>query len=414
MSMPEVINNKLVTWDGLIDYHKMIAEELPNAGSAINSKSGNLSRAVFSLGNQSAIAIPENIHNLVTLGDANNIWSNNKYYLNGYILGNSNKVQSKMQYGEQGLEAETIPQEFFVLGYKNTLTPGTGHADAPQPLKNSIIIGDNNSNVGSNNTYIFGCSNIINTKDRYASVTDSPLFLFGDNLSVSRQEHTKATCIIGQFNDDDNIDYSNYAFIVGGGTSKGDRKNIFSIDYNGRIFISGIKLQSQSGAKTDTIVINESTGHTTSTNSWAFSKVIATSITCSGLYPAENRSRSLIRLTDSEEGANTIRLKQTIENYNTSYVHTLYFKVGALGGHCVMLKNDIESSFTTFHMVNNNVPTLIKATISCDTDSTDKIIYLTITWKGLNSSDPTKADIEACIKGTGSSLTSSILMTWIY
>lgn len=130
-----------------------------------------------------------------------------------------------------------IGNNCFVIGSNNTIDPFEGEGYSLYCSNSSILNGRGNHIKYNNSSFILGDENTIETKASTAE-NSTLVGLIGNNLScifetgLNRQG---PTLIIGKYNSQGTDLYTNCAFAIGGGSSD-NRKDIFSIDYDGQIW----------------------------------------------------------------------------------------------------------------------------------------------------------------------------------
>ncbi len=182
------------------------------------------------------------------LGYMNEITGGMSSLISGYY----NKISQQHSAILGGNLCEITSQSSGILaGYKNKITGSSSYKSIVGGSKNqvsgdasSIIGGYDNVNEGNYSTILNGTNNHIGTQElsaihsssiiggEYNDVTNSYSTAMGRNSIASGYNQF----VMGKFNIQD--DESQYALIVGGGTSD-ERKNILTLDWDGNLDISG-------------------------------------------------------------------------------------------------------------------------------------------------------------------------------
>lgn len=190
---PQGLGNKMVTYDGLVDFLEMLKDEIPRMG--YNNTIAKDAAFSYAFGSS----------NILGEEDA----ERSGY---SYIFGAGNKVQQ-----------DTF-NELYILGSSNRSIRA---ADSLDSIYNVYVLGNLNTNINNaNHVYILGHSNIAQG-DSYTE----PLFQaygFGNNLTL-----TSNAVWLGQYNDP-NDSIEKIVFGIGNGNWS-ERKNLLTIDEDGGI-----------------------------------------------------------------------------------------------------------------------------------------------------------------------------------
>ena len=176
--------NRMVTYDGLIDFLEMLKDEIPKMG--YNNTIAKGAPFSYAIGNNN------------TLGESDTARSGQ-----GYIFGSTNTIQ------------QNTFKNVYILGSDNESIRPTDGFDS---LYSTYILGSSNTNINhTRNTYIFGMYN----KAQGKGYTDSLInaYGFGNHLTL-----TSNATWIGQYNRNHEC-LENVVFGIGNGESEEVRHN---------------------------------------------------------------------------------------------------------------------------------------------------------------------------------------------
>lgn len=187
MSIPETIRNKMVTWNGLQDYHEMLKVELPNGGAQTGP--GSIANKILNWGNSNTCTATAAA---ILLGDKNSCQTGltSTVSLKGFICGDENIIDQQ-EIAADGNSLKVYPQHVIICGQNNK-------------------IDGNISNIG----------------------------MFGSHLNIQNysQDESAACLVIGQYNENPGNDC---LFCLGNGSDEANRNNLLTISKDGHLAFNG-------------------------------------------------------------------------------------------------------------------------------------------------------------------------------
>lgn len=205
---PQGLSNKMVTYDGLVDFLKMLKNEIPRMGYK-NSLSGSFA---YAFGNSNTC---QGAYSLL-IGE-----SNYGYKQNNFLLGIGNKINIQQgfccgRFNEIWAKDQGSSVGAYIMGIQNTL--GTeGEENSLEQIRSVYILGSHNS-----------------IKQEQKSLAHA--YGFGHDLTL-----TSNSVWLGSYNDPK----SDVVFGIGNG-AEGQLRNLFEITNDGAIRLGTASI-SQSG-----------------------------------------------------------------------------------------------------------------------------------------------------------------------
>lgn len=239
---PQLLSNRMITYDGLQDFLAMLKAEIPRMGET-NSIPTNLTQRNYAFGKNNTIEGTGECN--VALGGTNTLSNAHYSFVHGFT--NETKVHSDFDIFTSPLKGKSAFN--YALGDKNKLY---GNYNVSIGLENQLygnysgVIGHSNI-VHGTSCYVFGAGNKLyhnGSKNCYilgkeseigssASVHEN-LYLFGNYAKISNAKNTKPLYYFGQYGAD--ASYDDNMIILANGTSQTDRNNLFQITYGGTIY----------------------------------------------------------------------------------------------------------------------------------------------------------------------------------
>ena len=210
---PQGLSNKIVTYDGLVDFFKMLKDEIPKMGT------DNI--------------IAETAEYSYTFGRLNKSFA--PY---GFAIGNGNECR--------GIMTHAFGEGNHINGVSTTAIGQENHIGLKSSCWGAYVFGNNNSCDNIEYTYIFGNNNTCTNKDN-SGVRILNAYGFGHNLTL-----TSNSVWLGNYNNPK----SNVVFGIGNGT-EGQPSNLFEITSEGKVSVNEI---CSTKMVTDKFAAEDSTG----------------------------------------------------------------------------------------------------------------------------------------------------------
>lgn len=241
---PQRLGNRMVTYDGLVDFLEMLKHEIPRMGLN-NVIPDDLIRYSYAFGKDNTITGTGECN--VALGGSNTLSSAHYSFIHGFA--NDTQVHSDFDIfpSTSPLKGKSVFN--YALGNKNKLF---GNYNISIGLENQLY-GNYSSIIGYSNIvhgtscYVFGAGNdlqhnsskncyILGKENEIGSTAHAHenLYLFGNYAKIANAKNTKPLYYFGQYGED--ASYEDNMIILANGTSSTNRNNLFQITYGGTIY----------------------------------------------------------------------------------------------------------------------------------------------------------------------------------
>lgn len=231
---PQGLGNRMVTYDGLVDFLEMLKHEIPKMGLDNYIRTPNANNYLFGSNNKSYGSIQ------FAVGDNNHLEENT----GAFALGADNTVNGG--------------QYCFAFGYNNTIQKG----------QYCLALGEGHDFSNFKNSFILGSDHALKTNAGPIQLDDydpcMQVAILGKGLQIYQFDDAATkidysvlppTCLLGMYNKPYTIqtgllggekgkDESFRLFEIGNGSDNGTRSTCFYVEQSGKTFISKLAVSS--------------------------------------------------------------------------------------------------------------------------------------------------------------------------